>query len=343
MATIEFELFKAVKKDDIKAFEGLMERAQCGAYRLGRFPVLSLLYLYKSRKILAEYEENFLKISAYEELREPIEVSNRFSKKAGKCLRLYLDEVVSPLEMLLILDRTTHLKRVFPIAKPSSAIRGRLKAIYSIKYALGVRFAGDGISLDRRPLSYREKKKLSTICISAILIIAIAIGVPVTTVSLLPKSEEGIVKTFEDIKFGEDTQFTLKNDVRVPEHFVAEKMNCSIAGNGKKLVLGKGASLGELNGTLSDMTIESAGNPIFTSLTVAAEIKNVTINVTADVTTTDSSAFVALTNYGLIDGVTVNISGSINALAKADNVDNENPAELAFGGIVQHNHYKYNN
>ena len=54
--SIEDNLLQVIKKDDIKEFDALMEKAQCGAYRLGRFPVLSLLNLYKTRKIISAYE-----------------------------------------------------------------------------------------------------------------------------------------------------------------------------------------------------------------------------------------------------------------------------------------------
>ena len=132
--SIEDNLLQGIKKDDIKEFDALMEKAQCGAYRLGRFPVLSLLYLYKSRKILSAYEEMFLKTTNSVTLSEPAEISRKFSAKAGKCLRLYLNEVVSPLEMLLILDRTKHLKKVYPMTNLSSAVKQRLKSIHYIRY-----------------------------------------------------------------------------------------------------------------------------------------------------------------------------------------------------------------
>ena len=65
----EEKLLQAIEKDDIKAFDAMMEEGSCGGYRLGRFPVLSLLYLYHARKILSFYEEKFLKISTWKELR----------------------------------------------------------------------------------------------------------------------------------------------------------------------------------------------------------------------------------------------------------------------------------
>lgn len=334
--TSEESLLQAIKKDDIKAFDALMEKARCGGYRLGRFPVLSLLYLYKSRKILSAYEESFLQITSFEVLREPVEVSKKFSAKAGKCLRLYLNEIVSPLEMLLILDRTKHLKQVYPVTKPSAAVRGRLKAIYSIKYSLSVKFEGENIVLERRPLSYREKKNIATVCLSVVLILVFAVGVPVTTVSLIPKP----------VDFSATTTYVLKKDLVLPDNYSISEVNCTIIGNGHKLILGKGASLGELKGKLSDLIIESPSDAIFTSVAEKASIENVTINVSTDVTTTESTALVALTNYGIIDGVAVNVNGRINALTppKEDDGDEDDEEEiptLTFGGLVLNNIYRY--
>ena len=125
MQTFEQKLLNTVKKDDIKSFNSMMRDTNLGNLRMGRFPVLSLLYLYGARRILSAYETGFLKISKWESVGEPIEVSQLFAKKAGKCMRLYFDEIVSPLEMLLILDRTRRVKKAYPVAKPSEAVRKR--------------------------------------------------------------------------------------------------------------------------------------------------------------------------------------------------------------------------
>ncbi|MDE6302546.1 MAG: hypothetical protein K2M36_03040, partial [Clostridia bacterium] len=89
-----------------------------------------------------------------------------------------------------------------------------------------------------------------------------------------------------------------------------------------------------LNGEISDLTIETAGGAIFTSVSENATVKNVTVNVNADVTTTENNAFVALENYGLIEDVTVNVSGKINAVAPSNS---ETSNEIVYGGIVQYN------
>ncbi len=79
MQPIEESLFQAIKKDDKKAFDALMENTQCGACRLGRFPTLSLLYLYDAKKILADYEEKFIDITSFTAYSEPVEISKKFS------------------------------------------------------------------------------------------------------------------------------------------------------------------------------------------------------------------------------------------------------------------------
>ena len=330
---IEETLLQAIKKDDIKACDALMETTQCGAYRLGRFPVLSLMYLYKSRKLISAYESMFLKTTNSVTLNEPAEVSKKFSAKAGKCLRLYFSEVVSPLEMLLILDDTKRLKRVYPTLNLSSAVKGRLKSIYFIKYSLNIKFEGNEIIIERRPLNYREKKKIAAVCISVILVIAIVISSSVISSVFAP------VRLDKYYDLTSDETFTLDQDFYVTKNHSIEEFNCTIVGNGHKIVFDKGATIKNFNGNISDVTIESAGEAVFAFVSENAKIENVTFNVIADISTSEATAFVATTNYGVIENVTVNVSGKINALAKSDNVTEE----LTFGGVVLQNYVRNNN
>ena len=328
---IEEKLLQTIQKDDIETFIALMNEVQCGEYRLGRFPVLSLLYLYNSRKIIKAYEEKFLKISTWKELREPASIAGLFSEKAGKCLRLYLSEVVSPLEMLLILDKTSKLKRLYPLTKPSEAVKARLKSIYSVRYSLCIKFDGNEIIIDRRPLSYREKKRILTVCLSCLLAVAIAVATPVTAVSLFGVRSGGDVTRLSHIDFNVKTTYTLQKDITIPKKYSGKKVNCTIIGNGHKLVLGKGVTLGEFNGKLSDMEIQTSGTPIFTVCTEDAVLSDVTVNVNTDVKTRESTAFITVTNCGTFDGVTMNVSGSLSALAGEE--------DLIFGGMAKINTY----
>ena len=341
--TSQQKLLQAIEADDIYAFDALMETAQCGRYRLGRFPVLSLLYLYDARKIISAYEHELISISEWEQKSEPASILKLFTEKAGKCLRLYRDTVVSPPEMLLILDKRKRLKKLYPLFNPSEAVKARLKSIYFVKYALGVRFEDGNIILDRRPLSRKQKKKLFAVVAGCFLAAAAVVTVPVVTVSYI-RGHEGDVTSLSQIDFSAKTTYTLKNDITVPENFSVGRVNCSIVGGGHKIVVGKNASLGELNGRLSNVKIETFGNPIFTVCAANSALSAVTVNVSADVQTTDSSAFVAITNYGSLSGVTLNVSGKLSAVGvDTDDTDSpDNTVDLVFGGLVMTNAYTNN-
>ncbi|MBD5132685.1 MAG: hypothetical protein HDT28_08900 [Clostridiales bacterium] len=335
----EQRLLQAVKTDDVREFDGLAENARIGEYRLGRFPVLSLLYLYKARKILATHELELLKISRYEKKSEPAELSRKFSGAAGKCLRLYYDEVVSPLEMLLILDKTRRLARVYKDAAKTEQIKSRLQSIYSIKYALSVKFEGENIIIDKRPLSYREKKKIFIAGVCAAVGVAVVVCVPTITVSLLSEPAAPVVyevMRLSDIDFSSQNEYVLKRDIVLSE--AVEEMNCKIGGEGHKLILGDGAAIGTLNGSLSGVTVDGARGVIFDTVSAGARVADVTVNVDADIETDENSALVAIVNYGEFDGVTVNIKGSVKAIES----DDENVIETAFGGMVMNNGAIYN-
>ncbi|MDE7464221.1 MAG: hypothetical protein K2M48_04235 [Clostridiales bacterium] len=335
--SIEQRLLQAIKNDDVKAFDALAETAWIGEFRLGRFPVPSLLYLYKARKILSAHERGLLGISEYIKKNEPAEISGKFAKAAGKTLRLYTtDKIVSPLEMLLILDKTKRLKRVYKDAAKTEEIKSRLQSIYAIKYALNVRFEGEDIIIDKRPLSYREKKKIITAGLCAALGVAVVVCVPTITVALMPTPIEGEVTKLGDIDFSSQKQYVLTRDIVLREQI--QEVNCKISGKGGKLIFAGDAAFGSLNGSLTDLTIESSGNAVIDTVSRTAKISNVTVNVKADVASGDNAALFAVVNYGEFDGVTVNVRGGVAATEPND----ENASELTIGGMVLNNSYLFN-
>lgn len=333
--SLEEKLLCAIKKDDVKAFKAMAD-AKPGSRRLGRFPVLSLMYLYGACRLIKEFEGEYLKINAWDELAEPAEAAAMFAKRAGKCLRLYFDEVVSPIETLLILDKSAKVKKAYPIANPPEPVRSRLKAIYRIKYGLGVTFKGRSIALDRRPLTRAERKRVALAALGCLLIVAIIIAVPVTTTSLLPNLAKGEVYKISHIDFSSQKTYTVVRDIVVPAGFNAKEMRCTIKGGGGRLIFEKGAKIGSMRGTLSDIEIVTSGSPIFDACTNIATISRVTVNVNADVRTDSDSAFVTLTNCGIIEGVTVNVRGRVEAYTLTES---DEPGEIAIGGVAAYNTY----
>ena len=333
--TIEEIILQAIEKDDEKAFKALMEKAQCGKYRLGRFPVLSLLYLYSSRALIAAYEKEFVKITVWEELHEPVRVVKQFSDKAGKCLRLYFGEVVSPLEMLLILDDTKRLKRLYPGVNPSKTVKSRLQSIYAVKYSLDVNYVDNEIVLDRRPLTRKERNKILSVCLGCFFAAAVVVAVPVGATAYV-REHKFEVKYFRQIDFSSKSTYKLTGDITIPEGFSADEVNCNIVGGGHKIIFKEGASLGTLRGRISGADIRSSGSPLFTTCSSSAVLSDVTVNVEAEIQTRVSSAFVALTNYGTLENVTVNVGGEISALSGGSE-------DLIFAGLTVLNYNAVNN
>lgn len=322
-------MLTAIKNDDLAAFDAITATTPTGGYRMGRFPVLSLLYLFSSRKILKKYEERFVKISVWEEVGEPVAISARFMQVAGKCLRLYMDEVVSPIEMLLILDKTRKVKRLYPVVRPSDAVRGRLKSIYYIKYSLKATVTSKTLIVAPRPLHGKEKMRLALAIVGAVVALAIIIATPVTVVSLMPKRPEGEVVSLSEINFASKNAYVLGKDVALPDDFYVEEANCTIEGGGHKLIFGKNAHIGVFSGALKDVEVQTAGDVMFGRCLNTASLSNVVINVTADVEMSESSSFVTTTNYGVFDNVTLNVNGKIYASKAPDGED-----EMYFGGLA---------
>ena len=324
---VEFcdKLLQAIKKDDIKTFKGCMDETNCGTLRLGRFPVLSVMYLYKSRRLLRAHEKNFLRYTSWSDIGEPLELAAKFRAIAGKCLRIYLNETVSPVEMLLMLGRDWKLKRVFSKVRVVPPIKQRLKDIYFIKWGLKAEFVRDTIVLERRPLTHAEKMQWLTraLCVAmcAVLIVSTPFVINVFA-PFIPSHGVINVAKLEQIRFRSDKTYALTGDVTLPSDFYVKEMNCELRGNGHTVTVNGNGVIGKLNGTLSDITFNTNGCAVVDTVknnatqdnpTAYGTINNVTVNATVDIQTGGACGFVANTNYGEISNVTVNVSGSLMA------------------------------
>ena len=60
------QIFEAIKKDDLKLFSSLFVYQSDFNLCYGRFPLLSVLYLYGAYSILSKYEKSLLRIGNYD-------------------------------------------------------------------------------------------------------------------------------------------------------------------------------------------------------------------------------------------------------------------------------------
>ena len=336
------KLYQAIKNDDIKEFEGCMETNYCGSLRLGRFPVLSIMYLYNSRRLLRTYEKKFLKHNSWQDVGEPIELAAKFRGVAGKCLRLYLNETVSPLEMLLLLNRDFKLKRVFSQAHITAPVKQRLKDIYYVRWGLNADFVRGKIVLERRPLTRVEKLRWMTRAVCMVLCLAVFAATPFVINAFVPfiTDELGVlnVSSWSQINFNSDKIYALKGDVTVPENFFAKEMNCELRGNGHTVTV-KGDSLfGNINGNISDVTFETDGSPIAETVNWGSKVAGVTVNAVVKMEIDTAIGFFAVNNYSAtVSDVTVNVSGALTAI-EAKQIEEEEEVAFNSGGIVATNH-----
>ena len=91
------QILQAIKQDNLVLFSSLVKGNKTLCF--GRFPLLSLCYLYKAKKIIKKFKFELLRIKNFVFCTEPTSLYKDLRRVAGKCLRLYIhdDAVVTPL------------------------------------------------------------------------------------------------------------------------------------------------------------------------------------------------------------------------------------------------------
>ena len=179
-------IIAALEKDDVQAIESLRSECNPGAIKFGRFPFLSVAYLLSAKKIAKQYENDFIKINTFVDLPEPLSLSAAFRKKAGKATRLFLEESVSPVEMLVILGDTKKATELYPIARPTVAQKDRIEKIYSLQYNSSLVYQGNEVIFDKKPLSHAQKKRILIAAISSFLCVALCACTPFVVNAFVP-------------------------------------------------------------------------------------------------------------------------------------------------------------
>lgn len=338
-ASFPDELAAAIEKDDVKTFKSFMEKNPCGSYRMGRFPVLSALYLCNSRKILRVYEKQFINVNGWQPLDEPLSIATTFKNAAGKCLRLYLDETVTPPEMLALTEQTKKLKNTFGKFRLSSAAKQRIADIYRIKYGLGVKYDGNKAYFPSRPINSREKKIIIFSCVGAFIIAASAVSAPFIVNRFKPfiKDKDGALKVYsvEQIDFASDNKYVLSNDVTLSKNFYKENLKCTIDGNGKTINFdGEKSAFNYLSGTIKNAVIKTTADvPLIYNVDIPGTIENVTVKARSDIEVSDSFGYLAYNNYGTIKDVTLYAEGSV-CVTESSAISS---GDVFIGGIAANN------
>ena len=127
-------IYNAIKSDDEKTFTAFMVQENCFSYSFGRFPILSLCYMFKSYKILDKYEKKLLPISKYIVVQEYGEIYLKFKKLAKKSIRFFVAEnqrFVYPIYILALTGDNDTINRHYDIIYKNAEINEVLGKIYA--------------------------------------------------------------------------------------------------------------------------------------------------------------------------------------------------------------------
>ena len=307
--TLSSNLLDAIKKDSVKAFgEVIQQDAECLFYTYGRYPVLSLCYLWDSWKIISKYESQLILIKeGLIEVDEDIPSYYRFKRHANRALRLYADSdrVVLPIEMLAILGKNIRLSRVIKKYGIEDKQVKRVERIYSMSRKQTATINGSNIHISKEKISV---SKLCTIIICL-----------VVSVIMIAASSLFLAHTFNLKQGTESNPFMISNSSQL-DKMLSSEYYCKLADDIKVDAKGYKFS-GNLDGNGHSLIIENAEISLFQEL--KGKICNVKLVISASTYIADDhlSPLVQY-NDGIIENVEIDISNStinvLNNLAEND-------------------------
>lgn len=317
-------LLDAIKSDDLILFSRLItEKKQLLHLCYGHFPILSACYLYQSKKIVKEYEEKLSSISNYDIVDEDFEVYKKFKRYAKRCLRLYYlnYNIITPLEMLAIINDSYYLKQVYNDFPKPVKVRNNIATIYKTLHNQDIDTQSDTINIKRKRLS-----KLQKVCaIVAIVFTSLILGVSISAwkgVHLVYGkgtidapyniyNEKQLISAFKN----DDTHYNLVKDITLTKKWNANDFKGHFDGDGNKIYVNNLVTKGFVNELSGDLkNVEFIFSPL-------------SLDITEDF------SLLVKTNNGLLQNISMDIKGDFHEKAEDDEVYfslfvNENYGEI---------------
>ncbi len=326
-------LRSSIIADNIKEFKALLAKNKelsCVTY--GRFPLLSLAFLYEAKKIISQFQKELGSIDNFTPTNEYPEDYLRFKKKAGKSLRLYLNgQIIIPKEMAAILGYGYVVNEINNVSKASVKDNERIKKIYNLTHAQDVKVKENHIIV---PRSKRPKKAELITVISIILICTLVLSGAVISLEVIPILLGGEGTTQNPIKITSSELFlkaTEENTNRVysleqnltlsSKSLNSQELNVDIVGGNNTITVeGEPTALFKnIKGTISNIhfvfknikgTMPSNSGLIAENL--SGKLSNVTVTIVDfEFTFNNSASLLVGTSTGTIENLTLNANGKI--------------------------------
>ncbi|NCA91669.1 hypothetical protein EOM82_00225 [bacterium] len=261
------KLFLAIKEDDLEYFsETVRARRSAMNISFGRFPILSCCYLFDSEKIIAAYERELISVTAYNRVIEFSEIYLLFKAAAKKCLRFYMEEnsVVSPMEMLAVLNDAIRLKKVFARYQKSELIASRIADIYDILHKQKIKRQENILSIKKPKLSVKKIWSITAIIVLALFSTGLFFGGYIYAVQKFGDGSEEkpiIIRSYNQFRLAMEKgkmYYTLEADISITDSFDTVDFEGYIDGQGHTINIEaplNSSIIGTLNGSIENLNI----------------------------------------------------------------------------------------
>lgn len=308
MSQVDFnKILVAIKTNDLVLFSSCIKGNK--GLSFGRFPILSLCYLYKANKIIKKYKKELIKVTKYIFIDEPYEIYKQFKSVAGRCLRLYVkqDNLISPIEMMAIMHKDRDVKRYFNLFRRENKVIRNLQTIYTI-YVQKFKVENNKVIIGKPLLTNYQKRVCKLSLITSICFVCF-----VSVFSLIISLTTGLGTSFSPFKIHDLSAFYSALSSSNGNYILTE--NLSINSLPNSLDFG-----GEFDGNNKTIFVKSISKNNLIEINNGT-IKNINIvYVDSDLTLTESLSLFVGTNNGIIENVNITCA-SLNLNCKKSNED----------------------
>lgn len=257
------EIFKAVKEDNIKKFDAYMETGVNRTLRYGKFPLLSVCYLFKANKIIKKHEKMLLNNKSYNKVPEESEIYEEFRRYNKRCLRIYLgaDSIVSPLEMLYIMGEKHQFECAYPMAYRNDAVNKNLKKLHKIQTDEDLKYKGQVPIIPKKPMSSLIKMLIVVSLIISFCGVVLSVGIGVNNYLIVIGTQENpylisSAKQFAQAIDKGDKYFKLTKDIELSTLEPYEEFLGKLDGDGHTITLVGGNYLfRDMKGKISNLKV----------------------------------------------------------------------------------------
>lgn len=269
------KIIEALRQDDLAALQSVV--GQRKNLRLGRFPLLSLCYLYRSRRIIRACFA-LMQQGVELEIPEPSAAYRDFVQVAGRALRLFAGSTtrtVLPAYMLALTGQWRKLRATWSQWALDDEQQETLLAAIRLRFSVEARYDRGKIVLPAKPMPQENRSWFAVAMTSAVVLVLLAVAVLAVGLPVVGRLtlHEGAATTYSLTR-----NVTLQGDL--------QESAVTIEGNGHVV------------------TVNVGEKPFFE--TFRGTLKNCTLRLVGDrVTAGQAYAVFCVDNYGTFDNVSI--------------------------------------